>query len=373
MFSRYISNDRVLNFSLKKYNNAPWSKERKIKYYSSGREAIISLLDIFVEDGKKEVVLLPAYVPQGLYAPFEKKKWKIVLYPIDEELNPIWSEVESLIKKHTPSLAVLIHYFGTIQPIEKFVQLCDYQGVKVIEDYTHLFFKQEKITYKGDYILYSLPKMVGVPDGAVLVVRDSTIDVNRLKYYKRRTNCLYLTKQVLLLSINSILSKIACAKLVNIFSALFNKLFNSYNTLMRVYHRPNKMSVLSQIIVNRINFDEVIKTRSRYARMYDEKLTDRHLRKILRMGSEDCAIFSYPILVEDRDSLYWFLAKKGIYGTYLTSNWNYIPEEQDKKSQLFKNTEYMINHHFLLPTALHLKEKDIEKIIDCVNEWDAMQ
>jgi len=366
---KYISNDRVVNFSLKKHNNAPWLNEHYFKYYASGREALISLIDLLSNDAKKEVVLLPAYVPQGLYAPFEKKGWKIILYPIDNELNPVWSEVEMLIKKYSPSIGILIHYFGTIQPIQKFVEICHKSGMKVIEDHAHLLPNMDKFEYQGDYILYSLPKMIGVADGAVLVVRDSTIDINQLKYYNKKTNHIYILKQSFLLFLNSSIYRIPGAKLVNIFSAVFGKLFNSYSSLMHIYHNPNNMSTLSQKIVERVDFDEVIKTRSRYAKMYEEKLNDKYFTKLLTIGSETRATFAYPVLVKDRNSLYKYLVKRGIYGTYLISNWNYIPKEEDNQSQIFMNTQHIIDHHFLFPTASYLKETDIEKIIDCANEW----
>jgi len=365
---RYISNDRVLNFSSKKHNNPPWSNESRVKYYASGREAIISLIDLLAKKSINQVVLLPAYVPQGLYAPFEKRDWQIILYPIDINLSPIWNEIELLIERHSPSIAILIHYFGKLQPIEKFIEICHKNRIKVIEDHAHTLPNKEIFNYQGDYILYSLPKMVGVADGAVLVVRDFSIDIEELQYHSKKTNHIYIIKQTLLLFLNSFITKIPNAKLVNIISAVFGKLFNSYANLMRVYHNPNSISKLSSKIVKRIDFDEVVKGRSRYAKIYEERLDDTHFTKLLTIDNQERATFGYPVLVEDRDNLYRFLAKRGIYGSYLISNWNYIPKEYES-SQLFENTEYIINHHFIFPTALHLKERDINKIVDCANEW----
>ncbi|MCK4441370.1 MAG: hypothetical protein KAU90_05145, partial [Sulfurovaceae bacterium] len=69
---KYISNDRTLNISSTEYNNAPWSNENSFKYYASGREAIISLIDVLATNStNNRLALLPAYVQQGLYAPFE--------------------------------------------------------------------------------------------------------------------------------------------------------------------------------------------------------------------------------------------------------------------------------------------------------------
>jgi hypothetical protein len=365
---KYISNDRVINFSLKKYDNPPWSDAHRVKYYASGREAIISLIDLLVMGDINHVALLPAYVPQGLYAPFEKRGWTIILYPIDINLDPIWSEVELLIEKYSPSIAILIHYFGKIQPIEQFVEVCHTNGVKVIEDHAHTLTNMDNFEYQGDYILYSLPKMVGVVDGAVLVVRDLSIDIGLLKYHIKKTNHVYIAKQSFLLFLNSFISKIPSAILVNIISTVFGKLLNSYKNLMSVYPNPNSISRLSTKIIERIDFDNVIKTRSRYAKIYEERLNENHFTKLLKIDNIQRATFGYPVLVGDRDGLYRYLSKKGVYGGYLTSNWNYIPKG-DKSCKVFKKTEYIIDHHFIFPTALHLKEEDIEKIVDYANQW----
>lgn len=368
---KYISNERALSLSLKKYNNAPWSREKNFKYYASGREALISLIDALGNEVNR-VVLLPAYVPQGLYAPFEKRGWSIILYPIDKDLYPLWSEVEALIERYHPTIAILIQYFGTRQLIEKFVEICHKGGTKVIEDHAHLLIPMKEISYQGDYVLYSLPKMVGVADGAVLVIRDSTLELSKLKFYKKRTNRVYITKQIILLFMNSAISKIPNSKIVNLLSAILGKLLNSYKNLMSVYHQPNKISRLSHALVERIDFDKVIKTRSRYARMYEEKLDSNYFTKLLTINdrkAEQRATFGYPVLVKDRDSLYRYLSKRGVYGVYLISNWNYIPKEPHQNSKTYEETQYVIDHHFVFPTARHLKEEDIENIIKYANEW----
>jgi len=363
---KYISNERVLNLSSTQYNNAPWSKEEKVKYYASGREAIISLIDGL--NSPKQIVLLPAYVPQGLYAPFEKRNWKIVLYPIEKNLTPVWSEVTRLMEEFSPTLAVLIHYFGIEQSIDKFIDISHKHGVKVIEDNTHLISLEKKNNLNVDYILYSIPKMIGTPDGAILVVKDRSIELKSLVYHDSRTNRIYLFKQYFSLFLLTAIIKIPSAKFVNLTLAFFGKFLNSYSSLMKNYHMPNSISNFSKRVMINTDFDMLIKKRSWYARIYEEALDEKVFKKVLKMETLNRATFGYVVVVENRDSLYRYLANYGIYGTYLSNGWNYVAREERGKPY-FKDTLYVINNHFIFPTGIHLKENDINSIVNYANEW----
>jgi dTDP-4-amino-4,6-dideoxygalactose transaminase len=363
---KYISNERILNLSSDRHDNAPWSKEEKVKYYASGREAIISLIDGL--NSTKQVVLLPAYVPQGLYAPFEKRDWKILLYPIDKNLTPVWSEVNRLIEEFSPTFAVLIHYFGIEQSIDKFIDISHKHGVKVIEDNTHLISLEKKKNPNVDYILYSLPKMIGVPDGAVLVVNDKSMPLESLTYHRHRSNRLYLFKQYFSLFLLRAIIKIPSAKFVNLTLAFFGKFLNSYSSLMKNYHMPNAMSSFSKKVMIHTDFNMLIKKRSWYARIYEERLDNKVFKRVLQMGTLNRATFGYVVLVKNRDSLYRYLAKYGIYGTYLANGWDYIPTEEREKPY-FKDTFYIVNNNFIFPTGFHLDENDINSIVKYANIW----
>ena len=361
-----IANHRLLNFSIKHYNNAPWSNEKNVKFYASGREAIISLIESFPES-KQKTALLPAYVPEGLYAPFIKKNWEVILYPIDKQLNPKWDNLESLIKKHTPSIAVFIHYFGIKLPIEKFVQLCHQYTINVIEDHAHLLPTKNKNMYTGDYILYSLPKMLGIPDGAPLISRHPPVNAEPLQCHSVKTNRLYITKQTIMLLVTTLVLKIPSLMLVKITTSVLAKLLNSYADLMKIFHKPNKISKLSKAIINHTNFDELIQKRSQYVAMYDQQLDPNVFTKFIQNTSQKAATFGYPVLVNNRNDFIKFLSTKGIFGTMLIRKWDYTAKALSTTS--FEDTCYIINHHFIFPTAAHLTKQEIQYIIECANQW----
>jgi hypothetical protein len=65
------------------------------------------------------IVLLPAFVPEGIIAPFLRSDFNVVFYSLSRHLSPCWEHLDQLLATHSPKLAVMIHYFGTAQPIQQ--------------------------------------------------------------------------------------------------------------------------------------------------------------------------------------------------------------------------------------------------------------
>ena len=132
---REISNARCLRLS--RTRPEPYFVEGKTVYFGSGREAVLSFART-IGKGRDNTVLLPAYVPEGLYKPFEFLDWRISLYPVDTNLEPEWEALETLFATERPCLAVMIHYFGLEMDITRFGKICRTWGTLLIEDMAHV-------------------------------------------------------------------------------------------------------------------------------------------------------------------------------------------------------------------------------------------
>ena len=138
-------------------------------------------------------------VPEGIIYPFQKLNWSIHFYNLDHQGNPNWEELP---KNKAFDLAVLIHLFGQIRNIERFKHsLC--ADTKILEDFAHLL--PDKTQFQelvGDFALWSLPKLLGLPDGALLFKHNSETQI-----YKPRkrtfTKWLYINLNYWSLSLNS--------------------------------------------------------------------------------------------------------------------------------------------------------------------------
>src|SRR5437773_1451757 len=107
--SREISNVRCLHRGWKWNAGAPSSFGNGTAF-ASGREAFLSLLE-HLKLGVNDRVLLPSYVPEGLYAPVQHRGCKIVLYPVGLDLDPNWDALVALLNSHKPRLACFIHFY----------------------------------------------------------------------------------------------------------------------------------------------------------------------------------------------------------------------------------------------------------------------
>jgi hypothetical protein len=95
----------------------------------------------------------------------------IVFYPVNSDMRPDWAACSRI--AGPPDYFVLVHYFGQRNDIDQARTFCDRHGAKLIEDATHVLGPAGAIGGGGDFVCYSPRKFFDVPDGGILVARDS--------------------------------------------------------------------------------------------------------------------------------------------------------------------------------------------------------
>lgn len=121
--------------------------------------------------GRKPVVAVPDYICNQSLWPLRQDRAALVFYPIHaESLTPDWDACDQL---GQVDLFVLVHYFGWANDGAGAREFCDRRGAWLVEDAAHVLAPIAGIGEHGDAVLYSPHKLLAVPDGAVLVVRES--------------------------------------------------------------------------------------------------------------------------------------------------------------------------------------------------------
>ena len=115
----------------------------------------------------------PAYFCNNALEPLRKIDIEIVFYPVDRHMIPDWSACEKLAVNSPPDLFLLVHYFGSLNAIDQARNFCNQKRAKLIEDAAHFMSPVGGIGTVGDFVCYSPLKFFPVPDGGLLVVRDS--------------------------------------------------------------------------------------------------------------------------------------------------------------------------------------------------------
>lgn len=100
-----------------------------------------------------------------------KMSVRLVFYPVDDLGQPNEKMFPKVTKDNRPDLFLLVHYFGAPTPGDMVAAFCKAHGAWMVEDAAHVLTPIPGVGETGDCVLYSPHKHLGIPDGAVLVVR----------------------------------------------------------------------------------------------------------------------------------------------------------------------------------------------------------
>lgn len=122
-------------------------------------------------------VLLPAYVPRSVVQSFRSGDVAVHYYPVDPDLRLPRGEVQDRIEAVDPDAVVFVHYFGFADPaFDDLVAAARSVGATVIEDCSRGLFSRDTdgtlLGATGEYALFSLHKVLPVPNGGLVVAHD---------------------------------------------------------------------------------------------------------------------------------------------------------------------------------------------------------
>jgi hypothetical protein len=312
----------VLRLSLRAI---PWSARPGTLYFQSGREAFLALLRAIPHDHSR-TVLLPAYVPEGLYAPVIAAGWRVQMYPIGADFSPDWEELSVLLDQCKPAVAVLVHHFGVPQDCERFTRLCRDAGTLSMEDHAHVAaLPGGELGSKADIVLTSLPKLFGVPDGAELSLAAPLASKLSVSVDKLNAGLLYVTLQMCTLVFGSLASLLP-PRSAGLVGKVSSRLFRSYPVLMAGFTIVRPMSKLSKFLLDHTDRIDEAQRRIERAELYAAYLDRDVFQHSLSYVPKMHGLFAYPVLVGNREGLIKHLARSGIAGTVLASRWDFRAE-----------------------------------------------
>ncbi|SFT32878.1 DegT/DnrJ/EryC1/StrS aminotransferase family protein [Lachnospiraceae bacterium XBD2001] len=113
---------------------------------------------------------LPDYFCNDTFRKFEEDWLEVFFYPVDKNRNPKWDVIEEEAKNRALDAFVFVHYFGMYHEIGRARELCSRMEGILIEDCAHVMYTDDasKIGKTGDFVCYSMHKLLPIPDGAAL-------------------------------------------------------------------------------------------------------------------------------------------------------------------------------------------------------------
>ncbi|MCM1261798.1 MAG: UDP-2,4-diacetamido-2,4,6-trideoxy-beta-L-altropyranose hydrolase [Butyrivibrio sp.] len=153
-----------------------------IAFTASGREAIaFALRNLERRQGIAKRCLLPAYMCDTVFFPFENAGWEIYFYHVDKKLAADADKLRIQAERIKPGLIFIHPYYGidTWKPMRGLLAEWKKQGICIMEDVTQSYYL-DNVGKEADYVVGSLRKWYPVPDGGFLAA-DEIISDEELK------------------------------------------------------------------------------------------------------------------------------------------------------------------------------------------------
>ncbi|MEX0597314.1 MAG: hypothetical protein WD512_12540 [Candidatus Paceibacterota bacterium] len=245
---------------------------------STGRACISYIL----KETKCQKIYVPFYCCDALFEPMIENNVEFEFYPLSENLELI----KDIFLKEGEFL-MYCDFFGIKSNYAK--QLHSIYKEKLILDETHSFFKAGAI---ANFSFTSARKYFGVPDGAFLLSSEPLGKNNFPRF-------------------NDISVQHLVDRLVGKQNIAFKE-YQEYESSLgsSIY----AMSIVSELLLSNISFEEVRNTRNKNFQFYLQKFSS--INQLDVENSKDC--FCYPLLLNKR------IDKKELYkcGLFVPSLWN---------------------------------------------------
>lgn len=130
----------------------------------------------FLAQARGMRVVVPAWFCAQSLEPLRSVGAQIVFLPVDQGGRPRWETAPASF-----DLGVAVHVFGVPADMAPARAACDRAGALLVEDAAHCLAPANGIGDAGDAVLYSPYKLLGVPEGAVMVLRGPAFPMPDLK------------------------------------------------------------------------------------------------------------------------------------------------------------------------------------------------
>jgi dTDP-4-amino-4,6-dideoxygalactose transaminase len=323
--------------------------------YSTLRQGLYQ----YFRSWQPSAVLLPDFVPEGIYDPFRRLGWNCAFYGVDASLRPDMEEFRRCLETVEPAVVVCIHYFGIVTDAARLMRDAMPGDAILIEDFAHAL-PADGCIVTGDIATFSFPKMVGVADGAPMVFANPRLartpvytaagpegrELARRMAWRLRADSFCRTW-----AFNSTV-EMGVRRVLGERVRYYTHLVDHYPSI------GSPASARSMQVLGRLDFEAIREKRARLAAIYRAGLRRSCLLDVSDGAYAKGALFAFPVAVEDPQRLHARLLEQGVRGLRLADRWWHDPSRPHSDLYL---------HHYLLPLNHYLEEHDVRTVARCVN------
>ena len=322
-------------------------------YVLSGRTAIdLILQDILASDSQVNSVYMPAWCCESMLLPFLDRGIEVCLYDMSYKDGQLVYEVDN--EFHT-DLFFFTNYFGFDNTIsEETIRRFKKRGSIVIYDRTHSLFQEDsQYVDLADYSFASIRKWLGVPCGAYVLKKNSSLIASQLKEYP------YLSEKVdaMKLKANYIQGETSNSKQV------FLDKYNRFGHYLVECYRDFKMDDLSLYLWNCADKDNLKSRRqanTAFLQTHLKELPQVHI--MFQASGSECCLF-VPVLFESEN-------ERNRVRHYLISNSIYCPIHWPKPNIITNSMHVndLYNHELSLICDQRYGVNDMSHVLETLKE-----
>lgn len=361
-------------------------KKKHVKYTMSGRSAIALALRSLVRNrpGIAKKCLMPAYMCDTVFFPFEREGWDIHFYHINRNLEADAGELRRLAGLTRPGLLFIHAYYGvdTWKPMRSLLQEWKKQGICIMEDVTQSYYL-ESAGQEADYVVGSLRKWYPLPDGGFVASEELLTQEEACleqEFTEKRVNLLTKKWEYLHGKGNREEKKALKAE--------FLKENREMECWLDTHKGTGILSMESAGILPGIEEKKCLKRRSENYRYLCGRLRGKTQfwpvfsvngkesgiaggkSKGQDQAMEDVSVQTAPLYFAvyalDRDGLQHFLTERGIYAPVL---W---PVGKENKDSLTEDERYIYSHILALPMDQRYGYREMEYMADMLEEYELL-
>lgn len=323
-------------------------------WLSTGRSAIkfvINTIESRSADLKK-VAVLPSFTCDTVFEPFLKAGYEVYYYPIEKDLTTTSEAIMKTVDEHGASIVLFHRYFGFDTLDGQVNTMCDVLrnlGKFSIEDCTQCLYSDIERA-DADFIVGSIRKWTGTPDGGFAVCRDGVFE-NKPQDSDKELEAAKV--------------RASFAKYRFLFEHEGNKseMLAMYREAEDILDNQSAIYALSETsakVQANLDVENLKSKRKENFKILEESLNGQ-IQPVFTQGSKEVPLY-FPILVDDRALLQKHLVSNAIYAPVVWPKNENQPEQCD-------GAENAYQHLLCIPIDQRYDADDMNRIVETINTF----
>lgn len=340
-------------------------------FTASGRAAIALALQSAVRERPdlRKKCLMPAYMCDSVFFPFENNGWELCFYHIGTDLIAEEEKLRLLMEKEKPGMVFLHAYYGvdTWKSLRPMLKQWQKEGLLIMEDMTQSYYLETD--FHADYIVGSLRKWYAVTDGGFVTTNRSLYPENMESddaFVKKRVG-MQTAKWKYLQEMDTLSREAKKEDLQKEKEA-----YLALNRELEEYLDENKgvapMSNLAEKMLMDADEKECRKRRNENYRILQEGLKEKKsLVPVFGQDEKEASPLYMPVYMKEREDMLQYLREHHVYVPIL---WL---AGKENEGCLSESEEYIFAHIAAIPMDQRYGKEEMERILAVIEEYEEKQ